>query len=379
MPAASIKTKNPPSLDAGFSGGNILVESAGEVCRLHPDLRDTCTPWFYWCFRVKGAAGETLKFAFDPENIGVRGPAVSLDEGRTWSWTGAGSVKAGAFSFVVPEGISDVRFSMGMPYARANWDGFLAAHRDASFFSLQTLAKTGKGREVPLVLAGNPKAPFAVAITGRHHACEMMASYALEGAVEEIIGGGATWLRENVSFWIVPFVDLDGVESGDQGKNRAPHDHNRDYQDAPIYPETRAIKEGLPAWLDGRPFAAFDFHCPALSGPVHESIFFIEPEDRIQAGRLDQFCACLQSRQGASGLFQPPHKLAFGAGFNTADRRRFTDWSGSLPNAFMSTGLEVAYANASGSEVNARSSRQLGRDFAGALQDWLKYTFKNKL
>jgi hypothetical protein len=44
------------------------------------------------------------------------------------------------------------------------------------------------------------------------------------------------WFRENVEVVIVPFMDKDGVEEGDQGKNRKPHDHNRDYIGESIHP-----------------------------------------------------------------------------------------------------------------------------------------------
>ena len=42
----------------------------------------------------------------------------------------------------------------------------------------------------------------------------------------------------NYLVYVIPFVDIDGVENGDQGK-QAPHDHNRDYINSPIYPETK--------------------------------------------------------------------------------------------------------------------------------------------
>jgi hypothetical protein len=58
-----------------------------------------------------------------------------------------------------------------------------------------------------------------------------MASYSLEGLMEGILAGDdvGRWLAGHVEFLVVPFVDKDGVEEGDQGKNRRPHDHNRDY------------------------------------------------------------------------------------------------------------------------------------------------------
>lgn len=365
------------SIDAEFPGGNILVESVdGESVYLSPDLRDTSTHWFYWCFRVTGAVGRTLKFVFDPKNMGVLGPAVSLDAGESWSWLGADSVKDGTFSYPFSSDSCEVRFSVGMPYLRANWDRFLTDYSGNPAVQLKALTHTREGRSVPMLFAGNADAPFAIAIIGRQHCCEMMASYALEGLVAGILAEDSTgkWLRENVSLLIVPFMDADGVENGDQGKNRAPHDHNRDYSGEPIYNEVRALKEQLPEWLDGRPFVTFDFHCPALKGAVHESIFFVEPQDRAQAARMDQLGECIQQAQGHSGLLRPPHKLAFGSGFNStpaSDKRTFSAWTGSLPHAVLATSLEVAYANALGSEVNAESARKLGRDFAQALPDWL--------
>ena len=57
----------------------------------------------------------------------------------------------------------------------------------------------------------------------------------------------------------VPFMDMDGSVNGDQGKNRVPHDHNRDYIDQPIYETVRSIRE-----LAGREKIAymFDLHAP---------------------------------------------------------------------------------------------------------------------
>ncbi|MCK5803638.1 MAG: peptidase M14, partial [Lentisphaeria bacterium] len=52
-------------IDSDFAGGNIVVENVdGDEVRLHQDLRDTARDWFYWCFRVRGAEGRTLRFLF---------------------------------------------------------------------------------------------------------------------------------------------------------------------------------------------------------------------------------------------------------------------------------------------------------------------------
>ena len=77
------------TVDADYPGGNILVEKiSGKEIYVCQDLRDTAGPWFYWNFRVRGAADRELTIHFTKGNVlGVRGPAVSLDGGRP----GAGS------------------------------------------------------------------------------------------------------------------------------------------------------------------------------------------------------------------------------------------------------------------------------------------------
>ncbi len=97
------------------------IQSTATVIAVHQDIRDTTTDWFYWCFRVRGAAGHTIKVTFTKSNvIGVRGPAMSLDGGKTWRWLGAESVRGQSFTCAVPADAEEVRFSFGMPYLEAN-------------------------------------------------------------------------------------------------------------------------------------------------------------------------------------------------------------------------------------------------------------------
>ena len=53
------------TVDANLPAGNVVVEGiSGDTVRLRQDLRDTAGEWFYWAFRVTGAAGRTLTFDF---------------------------------------------------------------------------------------------------------------------------------------------------------------------------------------------------------------------------------------------------------------------------------------------------------------------------
>jgi len=91
--------------------------------------------------------------------------------------------------------------------------------------------------------------------TSRHHCCESTGTYVLEGILKELTDHPAP----GVKVIAVPFVDIDGAVNGDQGKNRYPHDHNRDYTDQPIYQSVRSIQK-----LTGREnvVCMLDLHAP---------------------------------------------------------------------------------------------------------------------
>ncbi len=369
-----------PSVDANFPGGNILVQRVdGNTFFLQPDMRDTQGWWFYWCFRVRAAAGQQIVFAMDPKNIGVLGPAISLDKGVSWSWFGMDAVNEGRFSCNFPMDTEEVRFSFGMPYLQSNLDCFLLTHPE---LQVDTLVCSPQGRKVPMIQirSRSVAAPYAVAITVRHHCCEMMASYVLEGMIEAILDQGegelAGWLRENVDFLFIPFMDLDGVEAGDQGKNRIPHDHNRDYTDSPLYPEVAAFQKLLPQWSGGRPLLAFDLHCPYIRGDVSELLHFLEPQRRDQAEWLAVFCDIMEQNQRGSIRYRKSDNLLYGQGYNVlpADQKKTTcsGWIRSLPNNILATTMEIPYANAGGCEVNATSARAVGRDLAVACSMFLR-------
>ena len=74
----------PVQIGSAFADGNIVVESIdGPIINLHQDLRDTTCDWFYWCFRIRSAASETLRFNFIRScAIGLRGPTISGDDGQ---------------------------------------------------------------------------------------------------------------------------------------------------------------------------------------------------------------------------------------------------------------------------------------------------------
>jgi hypothetical protein len=363
-------------VDADFPGGNIVVDGIeGDDILVHQDLRDTEGDWFYWHFRVRGGAGRALTVRFTRSNvIGVRGPAVSIDGGRAWEWLGAEAVDGPSFRYEVPPRCDEVRFCFAMPYLEGNLREFLGRHAGETNLEVDTLCTTAKGRAVEMLRVGCLDAPaHRVLLTCRHHCCEMMASYALEGLIEAALGN--EWLRENVEFLAIPFMDKDGVEEGDQGKNRRPRDHNRDYEGESVYPSVGAIREFVPEWSEGKLRIALDLHCPHIRGPHNEVIYLVgSPFEGVWA-KASRFAEMLEATRTGPLPYRAADNLPFGQGWNTdanlGTGKSFCRWASELPGIDFATTIEIPYANASGVAVTPESARASGRDLAAAIEAYV--------
>ncbi len=377
--AAVPASASEPVIDCGFPGGNIVLERIdGDDVYLHQDLRDTEGFWFYWYFRVREAAGRTLTFHFTRGNVlGVLGPAVSTDGGATWRWLGAESMKGATFTYSFPDDAGEVRFCLAVPYQASDLQAFLDRHAGSAHLKIEPHATSRKGRSVRRLRLGNlgGRPDHRVMVACRHHACETMASWALEGLIEEVLADTADgrWLREHVEFLMVPLMDLDGVEDGDQGKNRRPHDHNRDYLGESIYPEVAALRALVPEWSEGRLRISIDLHCPWIRGGNNEQVFFVgvaPPDIWASTIRLSEILA----ESGTGPLpHDPRHNIAHGQSWNTlAEPRTHSRWAALLPGIEVATTLEIPYARAGGRPVTVDSARALGRDLARAIRHYLE-------
>ena len=370
-----------PVIDDQFPGGNIVVERIeGDQVELRPDLRDTQGWWFYWNFRVRGAAGRTLTFKFTGQNpIGVRGPAVSTDQGRSWLWLGADRVQGASFRYEFGADADEVRFCFAMPYQEEHFQRVLSAYRDNRYVSVQELCKSRHGRSVERLHLGDretePK--HRMFVTVRHHACESMASYVLEGFVAAALADtdDGRWFRENVHLVAIPFVDKDGVEQGDQGKNRKPRDHNRDYVGESVHPSVAAIRSFVPDWSRGRLDVALDLHCPWIRGQHNEVIYMVGNSDPEMWQRQTAFGKILEEVQQGSLKYRAADNLPFGQAWNTGGNysqgMSFSRWASQLEGVGLVTTFEVPYANAAGGTVDADSARAFGHDLLRAVRRYL--------
>ncbi|MGN0847177.1 MAG: M14 family zinc carboxypeptidase, partial [Kiritimatiellia bacterium] len=311
------------------------------------------------------------------------GPVVSLDKGRTWAYPRDGACALNRFTYTFPKDADEVWFYECHPYNQSDWEAFLARHADARGKAFETgvLCKTKKGRDVERARFGcltNPK--YTMLLTSRHHASEAVATYALEGFLEAVLGQDelGEWLRKNVEVMVVPFMDKDGCVDGDQGKNRKPHDHNRDYTEF-IHHETRAtvawIKERTNDQLD----VWLDLHCPWIRGNYNEFVYSPLKRDvnNRNAAAEARFDALLEKLQCGSLRYKAANDLPYGKAWNTGGNYE-KGWSSinwainTLPAIKLGHTFEIPFATANGAVVTPEKVRAFGRDLAKTLRAFLE-------
>ncbi len=366
------------AVDAKIPAGNTIVKSYDEVSRtffLEKEFRDTEGNWFYWKFRAIFADSDVNQtFTFRFENgpaIGECGPAFSLDQGKSWQWLGMESVlrdPADMFSFTCKPGMKEVWFCMGIPYLQNDLKVFLDKNPDVE---RKVLCRTKQNREVELLII--PGGSKKLLLTSRHHACEMMATYVLEGIMDYAVKSEK--FRSRYTVYAVPFVDKDGVENGDQGKYRRPHDHNRDYWDTPIYPETAAVMALIRKL---KPDVMFDLHCPWLHdvgnpNGTSKLIHYLESENPEMSRTQHRFGELLE-QTACPLVFFDNDKLPFGSEWNNKEvitpekGITFDTWGQeTVPEADLVLTMEIPYAKVYETPILAADARNLGHAFADAL------------
>jgi hypothetical protein len=149
------------------------------------------------------------------------------------------------------------------------------------------------------------------------------------GLVEWLVSDDARAeaLRRKAAITVVPVMDGDNVESGNGGKNEKPHDHNRDWSDAPHFAETAAaIKLIRELDLQGRFDVFIDLHNPGAGD--RNPYFYVSPRDilsPLERVNLDLFLAAAKEEIVGPLRFEG-RTIESGAGYDVNWERISKNW-----------------------------------------------------
>ena len=376
---SSANGQNNIRISSDFPGGNIVVNKiSSDTVWLEPDLSFTEGKWFYWYFKISNISGKRITFKFSHNNLFTKyGPGYSMNNDQTWKWYGENRVENNSFSFSFSEQDTIAYFSVAFPYTEKNLYEFLSNLHNKDFLKVDTLCLSPQNRIIEKIVIPPliNKPTFKVLITARHHACEMMANYVVEGIIESILNEkDLGYLKENVEFLFIPFMDKDGVENGEQGKNRIPRDHNRDYVNKSIHSSIAELRKIAPDWSEGKVKIALDIHCPWIKGKGNEIIYLVGNSDSIMEKKQIVFSKLLE--KNSVGEIKLYHKdfLPFGIDWNTNNNytkgMSFSKWASTLKDISLASTIEFPYSNVSGIQVSKDGARIFGKAIAYSIKDY---------
>ncbi len=350
-----------------FVGGNIVVERQdGNHIYLNNELRDTPTDWFYWAFCIEGAQGQELTFHFKPVRLGFWGPAVSHDL-VNWHWNEQVSDDHLSFTYRFGADETKVYFAHHMLYHPQHFWAFA----NKKGLAVKEFCKGRKGNSVPCLQIGDGE--ISIVLTAHHHCCESCGGYILEGIVDTLVDAPI----ENTRILVVPFMDYEGVIDGDQGKDRFPHDHNRDYIDEPIYPEVRQLISYVEKY--GCHYG-FDFHSPFHWKREHDYVYIMR---RYKKDRIDRFSDLLLDEYVSDGMkYSPEWNQPLSADKDPMTGKKeelpqkrpatFNAYMNYRPENIMAFTMECSYAGTKDNKISQERLRVFGAGFARALNRFIK-------
>ena len=313
-----------------FLGANIKVNGIeGNTVYLEQEIRDTGEWWFWWNFKIAITEPQTVRFVFTNGDV-VHKKGVCYRFGdEAFQYDISARVSAREFIFEFDK-TGVWQFAFSIPYFVKDWNAFLSSLEKKP--NIVRVGQSEQGRPSEII-DENPTAKQAVVMTCRHHACESVAAFSVEGAARY-------WLNSELSkkyrLIVFPFVDIDGVENGDQGKSRKPHDHNRDYIDEPIYESVKILKK-IADELDVK--CLFDMHCPAAYGGAHDHLSLIglsAPHEEAQR----KFSAILKAtveERNCPINYEPKNDILYGTLWNKGIKS-------SCSGYFAEAGAELAFS-----------------------------------
>jgi len=289
-----------------FEGGSasiIEINSANNKVHIAPG-GDSSHGWIcWWYFRIDNAVvGKPLtievsasqeptrnqgKLTRQPLAAGWCMPqqaSISYDA-TTWQRTAMGAREGNSIRYEVTPEKSTLWIAWGPPFTPRDTTDLLARAASkipgAEEFKL---ARSRADRAVQGLRIGSKTAeeqkPPGVWIQARQHAWESGSSWVARGFVEWLIANSeaASWLKKNAEIVIVPIMDVDNVTTGNGGKEEDPRDHNRDWDDQPVFPEVTAAQQFLSKWSQEKRLDFFiDLHNPAPNDP--QPFFFTGPPE----------------------------------------------------------------------------------------------------
>lgn len=222
-----------------FDAGAIDVVRADDAqsieLRLRKDSHADIAQWFY--FRLQGARNErcTLRFLNAGESTYPDGwknyQAVASYDRKSWFRVPT-SFDGKVMTIAHTPQFDSVYYAYFEPYSWERHLELLGKAQASTLARVEDLGDTIDGRDLNMIVIGNPSARKKVWVIARQHPGESMAEWFVEGMVDALLdtqNQPSTKLLEHAVFYIVPNMNPDGAVRGNLRTNASGANLNREW------------------------------------------------------------------------------------------------------------------------------------------------------
>ncbi|QDU79797.1 Zinc carboxypeptidase [Polystyrenella longa] len=300
-----------------FEGGSaevVSISTSERKVTVRPALKKGRGFPCWWYFRLTGLdVGESYQVTTEPARGVYRQDevlaaqwslpdqaAISFDD-QDWKQTSTGKKSNGSITYQFQAESPQVWLAWGPPFLPSTAEQLLnKAKAELPEAEIFELSETRQQRPVKGIRFGAvdrlEEKPFGIWVQARQHAWEAGGSWVGQGFLQWAISDepAAVELRSKSVIHFVPIMDVDNVADGAGGKNAFPRDHNRDWDDRPVYPEVRAAQERIKYLDHEQRFDLFiDLHNPGAS---EKDAYFFGPNlkqlSKTQRQNYDRLLNC---------------------------------------------------------------------------------------
>ncbi len=363
----------PLAVHTDFPGGSVKILKIDDALR-SVTFSAGGTPtrgWVcWWYFRVSGVEpGETLVFNLVGSGFASPDQASISTDGVRWQHTAPGKRDKGQIVFRVTVPGKEVWLAWGAPFTSSEAKKTLdAAAKNCKSAEVFELCKSKKGRSVWALKIDESKDAEkpTIWVHARQHAWEAGSSWVCKGFIDWLVSDDprAVALRKSAIIIVVPIMDVDNVEDGEGGKNQMPHDHNRDWSEAPVHPEVQAAMLHL---RRARRVSLFiDLHNP---GPSDRQPFFFTPAAELLTDqgrrRLTHFLDSARLEIKGPLKLQPQPRET-GKQYDPNWAKISGNWAvKNLPTGVVAACLETSWNT---KESTPENYEQIGRELGQAIE-----------
>ena len=380
-----------------FEGGSakvVSIDQAARVIHFMPDGNPQRGWPCWWYLRVDGVAkGESVALDLAASDRPTRNNgqdtgkplasswamparATYSTDGKTWQHTAPGKREGARIRYEVIGTGGPLWVAWGPPFTPRDTDALLAeAEKKLTGAKSFELARTREGRPVRGLRVSEATAPRppGIWVQARQHAWESGSCWVARGFTEWVVSddADARWLRSQAEIFIVPIMDVDNAATGNGGKEAAPRDHNRDWDDNPVYPEVAAAQQRLRALAKANRFDVFlDLHNPG-PGESRPYFFFGPSEFMAEAGRVSQTNFLVAAKRRITAplvLDEKPHIT--GPSYHPLWKQMSAQWATANGNPHtLATCLETVWDTP---HSTTDGYRMVGRQLGLATGDFLR-------